>query len=122
MPGVRIDSGVIEGGEIGVHYDPLIAKVMAAAGSRDLAIDRLIAALRGFPVLGVRTNMPFLLRVLDHADFRAGRVDTGFLERQGSSLFAAPTDIPAHVAAALAAHRGLPATKPHRSMPDPWNG
>jgi acetyl/propionyl-CoA carboxylase alpha subunit len=122
MPGVRVDSGVVEGGEIGVHYDPLIAKVMAAAGSRDLAIARLIAALRDFPVLGVRTNIPFLLRVLDHADFRAGRVDTGFLDRQGSSLFTGPIEIPAHVAAALAAHRGLPATKPHSSVPDPWNG
>jgi acetyl/propionyl-CoA carboxylase alpha subunit len=122
MPGVRIDSGVVEGGEIGVHYDPLIAKVMAAADSRDLAIARLIAALRDFPVLGVRTNIPFLLRVLDHADFRAGRVDTGFLDRQDASLFTGPLQTPAHVAAVMAAavnERLAPAAK---AGIDPWDG
>ena len=59
-PGVRIDSGVAEGDEVTVHYDPLLAKVIASAETRDLAIARLAAALRQFPVLGVRTNIPFL--------------------------------------------------------------
>ncbi len=59
MPGVRVDSGVREGDDISVHYDPLIAKVIAQAETRDLAIARLIAALRAFPVLGIITNIPF---------------------------------------------------------------
>ena len=73
MPGVRIDSGVREGDDISVHYDPLIAKVIAQAETRDLAIARLIAALREFPVLGIITNIPFLIRVLEHPSFRRVR-------------------------------------------------
>jgi len=121
MPGVRIDSGVVEGSEIGVHYDPLIAKVMAAADSRDLAIARLIAALRDFPVLGVRTNIPFLLRVLAHADFRAGRVDTGFLDRADASLFARRTEMPAYVAAVMAARVNERLAPAPKAGIDPWD-
>ncbi|MBV9476832.1 MAG: ATP-grasp domain-containing protein, partial [Acidobacteria bacterium] len=72
MPGIRIDSGVVEGSEIPVHYDSMIAKVVATATTRDEAIARLMCALREFPILGVQTNVPFLLRVLDHPRFRAG--------------------------------------------------
>ncbi len=71
-PGIRIDSGVVEGGNISIYYDPMIAKVIATAENRELAIARLGSALRDFPILGVRTNIPFLLRVLDHARFRGG--------------------------------------------------
>src|SRR6185295_16390290 len=93
-PGVRIDSGVIEGGEVSVYYDPMIAKVIATAETRGLAIARLTAALRAFPVLGVRTNVPFLLRVLDHPRFRSGEIDTGFLDREGMALASAPDEDP----------------------------
>ena len=79
-PGVRIDSGVAEGAEVPVHYDPLLAKVIASAETRELARARLAAALRDFPILGIRTNVPFLLRILDDARFRAGDVDTTFLD------------------------------------------
>src|SRR4029450_6183212 len=56
-PGVRIDSGVVEGGSVPVHYDPLLAKVTVLAESRPTAIARMVAALRGFPILGIRTNL-----------------------------------------------------------------
>jgi 3-methylcrotonyl-CoA carboxylase alpha subunit len=121
MPGVRVDSGVGEGDEIGVHYDPLIAKVIAAAESRELAIARLLAALRDFPVLGVRTNIPFLLRVLDHADFRAARIDTGFLDRADSSLFARPGKTPDFVEAALRAHVDSSIDRKEHARFDPWD-
>jgi 3-methylcrotonyl-CoA carboxylase alpha subunit len=85
-PGIRIDSGVAEGGEIPVYYDPMIAKVIATAESRDLAIAKLAAALRRFVVEGVRTNIPFLLRVLEREEFRNGEVDTGFLDREGEGI------------------------------------
>ena len=61
----------------------MLAKVIATAETRALAIARLIAALRAFPILGIRTNIPFLLRILEHPRFRAGDVDTGFLDRRG---------------------------------------
>ena len=86
MPGVRVDSGVREGDEISVHYDPLIAKVIAQAETRDLAIARLVAALRAFPVLGIITNIPFLIRVLEHPSFQSGDMHTGFLDHEGATL------------------------------------
>jgi len=105
MPGIRIDSGVEEGSEIPVQYDALMAKVIATATTREEAIARLVCALRDFPILGVQTNIPFLLRVLDHPRFRAGDVDTEFLDSEGSSLGeAAPSAIPDAVRDAMAAH------------------
>jgi acetyl/propionyl-CoA carboxylase alpha subunit len=102
MPGVRIDSGVREGDEISVHYDPLIAKVIAHAETRELAIARLLAALRAFPILGIVTNIPFLIRVLEHPSFRAGGIHTGFLDHEGAGLAnGADEAVPPFVAAAL---------------------
>ena len=83
---MRIDSGIAEGAEVSVHYDPLLAKVIASAETRELARLRLIAALRAFPILGIRTNIPFLLRILEHPRFRAGDVDTAFLDDEVASL------------------------------------
>jgi acetyl/propionyl-CoA carboxylase alpha subunit len=125
LPGVRIDSGVAEGGEVSVYYDPMIAKVIATAETRDLAIARLTAALRAFPVLGVRTNVPFLLRLLEHPRFRSGAIDTGFLDREGTSLAAASDgEPPLVIRAVLETHDALdPRAAPAASRQpatDPW--
>jgi acetyl/propionyl-CoA carboxylase alpha subunit len=105
MPGIRIDSGVQEGSDVPVHYDALLAKVIATATTRDEAIARLICALRAFPILGVRTNVSFLLRVLEHPRFRAGEIDTDFLTTEGAGLAAAGAgQPPAFVRDALAAY------------------
>ena len=88
LPGVRIDSGIAEGCDIPVYYDPMIAKVVATAETRVLAIARLRAALNEFHISGLRTNLPFLVNVLDHPAFRDGRVDTAFLDREGAGLAA----------------------------------
>jgi acetyl/propionyl-CoA carboxylase alpha subunit len=126
LPGVRVDAGFAEGDEIAIHYDPLLAKVIASAETRDLAIARLIAALRGYPVLGIRTNIPYLLRILDHPRFQSGNVDTGFLESEGEALTEGPdTVIPSPVMAAMAAHSeaatnsGATPGHPHSEW-DPW--
>ena len=103
LPGIRIDSGVVEGGDVSIYYDPMIAKVIATAENRERAIARLGAALRTFPVLGVRTNIPFLLRILEHPRFRDGSMDTAFLDREGAALADTSADVPPHVRAALAA-------------------
>ncbi len=79
LPGLRYDSGVEAGTEVGVHYDPMLAKVIAHAPTRDEAIARLAAALRRLGVAGVTTNRHFLLAVLEHADFAAGKFDTHFI-------------------------------------------
>jgi acetyl/propionyl-CoA carboxylase alpha subunit len=77
-PGLRIDSGVEEGSEIGVYYDPLLAKVIAHAEDRDSAIRKLAHALRNFAAQGMQTNREFLIAVLESEEFRSGRAHTGF--------------------------------------------
>ncbi len=69
-PGVRIDSGVTEGDRVGVNYDPLLAKLIAYGESRDVAIARALSALRSYPLLGIRTNVAFLIRLLEHPGVR----------------------------------------------------
>jgi acetyl-CoA carboxylase biotin carboxylase subunit len=116
MPGVRIDSGVAEGDDIPVQYDPMLAKVIATAATRDEALTRLSCALRDFPILGVQTNIPFLLRVLDHPRFRAGDVDTQFLDTDGASLAdIMPPDMPDAVRTAMAAHAAIKEVESHQS-------
>jgi acetyl-CoA carboxylase biotin carboxylase subunit len=122
LPGVRIDSGVREGDEVPIHYDPIIAKVIAAAETRALACARLSAALRAFPVLGVRTNVPFLVRILDHPRFREGKIDTEFLDREGASLVEPGDEMPGYVreAAASGPQQFATATQPSTMKWDPW--
>jgi propionyl-CoA carboxylase alpha chain len=76
--GLRIDSGVEEGSEIGVYYDPLLAKVIAHGEDRDSAIRKLTHALRNFAAQGVQTNREFLIAMLESAEFKSGGAHTGF--------------------------------------------
>jgi len=92
--GVRIESGVEEGGEVTLHYDPMIAKIIVAAETREAVIDQLVEFLDDeLMVWPVKTNAGFLRRALDHADFRAGDVDTRFIDERLDEL--APKDAPA---------------------------
>ena len=79
-PGLRVDSGVVQGDAIGVDYDPLIAKVIACAESRDAALDRAAAALRDFPILGIRTNLSFLITLLENPHVRQSATHTTFVD------------------------------------------
>jgi propionyl-CoA carboxylase alpha chain len=80
VPGdVRVDSGVEDGSVVGVHYDPMLAKVIASAPSRQTAARVLARALRGARVHGLVTNRDLLVRVLEDDEFLAGRTDTTFL-------------------------------------------
>jgi 3-methylcrotonyl-CoA carboxylase alpha subunit len=79
--GLRVDSGVESGSEVGIHYDPMLAKIVTSAESRPLALQRMRRALRSLSVQGVTTNRDFLLRVLDHPAFIAGDIDTHFIDR-----------------------------------------
>ncbi len=80
-PGIRVESGVAEGCQVSVHYDPLLAKVVAAGTTREDAIARMEAALKAFIVEGVRTAIPFHLRVMRSAAFREGRTHTQMVEQ-----------------------------------------
>ena len=81
LPGgiVRVDAGVEEGDDVGLSYDPLIAKLIARGGSRDEALDRLAQALAATEVEGVTTNLPFLRWLVSHPVVRAGEATTAFL-------------------------------------------
>jgi propionyl-CoA carboxylase alpha chain len=81
LPGVRWDAGVACGSEIGVHYDPMLAKVIAHGPTRDEAITRLVRALERLGIAGVTTNRGLLLAVLRHPAFAAAELDTHFIER-----------------------------------------
>ncbi len=80
-PGVRDDSGVYEGYEVPIHYDPLISKVVAYGYSRRDAIQRMRRAVAEYKVLGIKTTLPFFERVLRHPAFLAGDFDTSFVEK-----------------------------------------
>ena len=85
-PGIRVDSGVEEGGAIAVNYDPLLAKLIASAETRAaLFVAPSVCASR-VSVLGIRTNIPFLLRLIDLPDFVEGRLHTGFVDEHLASL------------------------------------
>ncbi len=95
LRGIRYDSGIEAGCEVGIHYDPLVAKVIAHAPSRREAIDRLVGALRGLGVGGIATNREFLIAVLTHPAFEAGEIDTHFVERHLPREARAPRTDPA---------------------------
>lgn len=92
--GLRIDCGFRAGDAVSTFYDPLLAKLIGHAGSREAAMDRLREALADIRVEGLQTNRDFLLAVLGHPEFRAGRIDTGFIERHKASLLGHRPDGP----------------------------
>jgi 3-methylcrotonyl-CoA carboxylase alpha subunit len=126
LPGVRIDSGVHEGGEVPVQYDPLLAKLIGAGESREAARQRALAALRSFPVLGIVTNLPFLIAILEHPRFVAGDVDTHFLDAERRVILdrltePAPDGIAAIALAARSATGAAAASAAGTARVDPWS-
>ncbi|MBM0104653.1 acetyl/propionyl/methylcrotonyl-CoA carboxylase subunit alpha [Steroidobacter sp. S1-65] len=94
---VRLDTGVEQGDEITPHYDPMIAKLIVWERSREAAIERMLGALAETRIVGVGHNVNFLSRLVGHAAFREGRVDTGLIERERATLMPNATELPAGV-------------------------
>jgi 3-methylcrotonyl-CoA carboxylase alpha subunit len=117
-PGVRVDSGVMAGTEIGVSFDPMLAKLICHGETRDIAIARLDRALREFVILGVKTNVSWLRRVITHPEFRAGHVSTRFLEQHDLKPDV-PEEVPLIAAALASAPRQAVATGGRR-LPTVW--
>ncbi|MEV7106829.1 acetyl/propionyl/methylcrotonyl-CoA carboxylase subunit alpha [Streptomyces atroolivaceus] len=88
-PGIRLDTGYTGGDTVGVHYDPMLAKVIAHAPTRTEAVRLLARALERARIHGPVTNRELLVRSLRHPDFVAGRLDTGFFDRHLTALTAA---------------------------------
>ena len=98
-PGVRHDSGIYEDWTVPSDYDPLLAKLVGYGGDREQAVARLERALGEYFVGGIKTNLSLFRRILKDADFRAGKVDTGYLERLQASARSNPDPQEARIAA-----------------------
>jgi acetyl-CoA carboxylase biotin carboxylase subunit len=118
-PGIRVDGWIEQGSMVPVHYDPLLAKLIVWAESRDAARRRAITALRNYAVLGIQTNIPFLIRLLEHPDFVGASIDTGFLDREAAAL-AKQTEVdpPPAVLTAVDLHR-TSGTSPNQTLGPP---
>ncbi|ANB07001.1 acety-l/propionyl-CoA carboxylase subunit alpha [Streptomyces ambofaciens] len=100
--GIRLDTGYTDGDDIGVHYDPMLAKLVAHAPTRAEAVRRLAGALERAAVHGPVTNRDLLVRSLRHEEFTSARMDTGFYDRHLTALTEPAPDPLAPLAAALA--------------------
>ncbi|TAW14330.1 acetyl/propionyl/methylcrotonyl-CoA carboxylase subunit alpha (plasmid) [Rhizobium leguminosarum] len=99
---VRVDSGVEQGDDITAFYDPMIAKIIAHGPNREAALSKLAAACAGIEVWPVKSNAGLLARIAVDPDFRAARIDTGFLDRHGDSLVTTePSEIAIDTAATV---------------------
>ena len=121
-PGIRVDSGVAEGGVVPVHYDPLLAKLIVSAESRAAALARGLCALETFAVLGIRTNVALLHTLLQHPDVQAGRLDTGLLDRVMDNVRRLSGEAGAPAAVAVAAVAALVAGGAHAGTVTPQPG
>ncbi len=112
-PGVRLDSAIYRGGEVSLYYDPMLAKVIVWGQNRAQAILRMRRALEEFRIVGIATNIPYHLAVLDSIAFQRGLFDTHFVEEFTGLQARLPEEVAeeedarrmAAVAAVLAAHR-----------------
>ena len=102
---VRVDSGVGEGGEVSIYYDPMISKLITWGPDRQSAIDTMQHALDRYLIDGVTTNIPFLAALFDHTDFRAGDFSTNFIDHHYPEGFTreAPTTVETQQMDAVAA-------------------
>ena len=122
-PGIRVDSGFTSGNEVTHFYDPLLAKLIVQGEFREVAIQKMQAALREFIVHGVTTNIDFMQAVLSHSDFAAGKVSTKWVE---DSLHWSPLVEPSFesLIAASLAEITLPSSKlqvSNSNEPDPYS-
>ncbi len=115
---VRVDSGVEQGGEVSAFYDPMIAKLIAHAETREEAAAKLAIACREVEVWPVKTNAAFLARALDDDDFVAGKIDTGFIAERIEQLaeFEEPSNHALNAAASVMLKRRTHTDEPN----SPW--
>ncbi len=126
LPGIRLDAGVAAGSQVGLHYDAMLAKVIAHGPTRDAARRRLARALAGTRLHGVTSNRDLLVGILREEEFQTGRIDTGYLARHDPAELARSWRDPAAprlhaLAAALAGQAARRATAPVLpTIPSGW--
>jgi acetyl-CoA carboxylase biotin carboxylase subunit len=118
-PGIREDCGVYAGWMVPLDYDPMLSKLVAFAETRELAIERMLRALDEYVIGGIKTNIGLFRQILMDKDFRAARIDTGYLERllaQGAGE--GHVDVTEDVVALAAALFVSSALKENVALPD----
>jgi propionyl-CoA carboxylase alpha chain len=121
---VRNDTGVVEGGEISMFYDPMIAKLVTHAATREAAIDAQADALDAFYIDGISHNMPFLTALMQHPRWRSGNISTGFIKEEFPDGFVprAPEGAEFHTMAAVAAAIDHLSNRRRRAISDQMSG
>jgi acetyl/propionyl-CoA carboxylase alpha subunit len=124
-PGIRVDSGVYEGAEISVFYDPLISKLLSYGKDRKQAITRMLRALSEYRISGVANNIEFHKDILVHPEFAAGRLSTHFIDEyyQPSGQQISQVEEAAAVTVALAEHESrnkLTVSSLKKNITSPW--
>jgi len=127
-PGIREDSGVTQGSEISLYYDPMVSKLISWGGNREQAISRMLRALREYEIGGLQTNISFLQKVLAHHRFQSGNFTTEFISENFAELMNENPDnaeVAALAAAALRFQNKIGfsrngAAKPHPKIKPVW--
>jgi acetyl-CoA carboxylase biotin carboxylase subunit len=123
-PGLRNDCGVYEGFEVPMEYDPILGKLIAAAWTREAARLRMIRALESYPILGIRTTIPFLIDVLKSNEFAKGNTDTEFVDRHFGNWSQTMEDADlariAYVVDEFVGSAKPTAREKHGGWPSPW--
>jgi len=126
-PGIRVDSGVTNGSEVTIDYDPIMAKLIVHAPDRTSAIAKMIDALNNYKILGVKTPRHSLVNILNHPEFLKGKTFTNFIQKNlsnRSNNTQSTKEIAAAAASALALtisqSRKNDAARGKRSAPSPW--
>jgi acetyl-CoA carboxylase biotin carboxylase subunit len=117
-PGVRVDSGIYPGWTVPLDYDPMLAKLIVSAGTREQAIERMLRALGEYHVGGIKTNIPLFEVILNDPAFRAGDLHTGYLDellKKPVAVEPPPSGLAAIAAAVVGQTRISPAEEPRRS-------
>ena len=120
-PDIRVDTGIRLGDEIGIHYDPMIAKLIAHAPTRDEALARLATALHQYEVVGVQTNLALLRAIATHPAFAAADLDTGFIARHPEVATPATATAPPLLALAAIAAAIFAEDAATAAAHDPWS-
>nr|WP_209443367.1 biotin carboxylase N-terminal domain-containing protein [Falsiroseomonas frigidaquae] len=121
LPGIRVDAGVRQGDAVSIHYDPMLAKIIAHGPDRATALRRLDRALASSAVAGIRSNLPLLRGIAAHPAFRDAALDTGFIARHAEELLAAPGPAPRAVLAAALLRLLRDAVRPDPAdLHSPW--
>ena len=125
-PGIREDSGVAQGDEISLYYDPMVSKLIAWGSNRMQAIDRMLRALKEYEIAGIQSNIPFLIRVMENEKFKTGDYSTAFIEENMDQLSGENDELvmAAAVGAALSGqngnHKASSAAAEEKTFLSPW--